>query len=43
MTISSAAELTLATILVAFASVFLICFMEGAFGGDAHASETVPP
>jgi hypothetical protein len=26
-------ELTLATILVAFAGVFLICFMKGAFGG----------
>ena len=26
-------ELTVATILVAFAGVFLICFMKGAFGG----------
>ena len=26
-------ELTAATILVAFAGVFLICFMKGAFGG----------
>src|ERR1700745_516831 len=26
-------ELTTATILVAFAGVFLICFMKGAFGG----------
>ena len=26
-------ELTIATILVAFAGVFLICFMKGAFGG----------
>ena len=26
-------ELTLATILIAFAGVFLICFMKGAFGG----------
>jgi hypothetical protein len=26
-------ELTLTTILVAFAGVFLICFMKGAFGG----------
>lgn len=26
-------DLTLATILIAFASVFLICFMKGAFGG----------
>src|SRR5215813_7210509 len=26
-------ELTLATILVAFAGVFVICFMKGAFGG----------
>ena len=33
MTISSPADLTLATILVAFAGVFLICFMKGAFGG----------
>src|ERR1700759_2102746 len=33
MTISSPAYLTLATILVAFAGVFLICFMKGAFGG----------
>ena len=33
MTISSSADLTLATILVAFAGVFLICFMKGAFGG----------
>src|SRR5262245_24821688 len=28
-----AMELTVATILVAFAGVFLICFMKGAFGG----------
>jgi hypothetical protein len=33
MTISSSADLTLVTILVAFAGVFLICFMKGAFGG----------
>jgi uncharacterized membrane protein YfcA len=33
VTISSPADLTLATILVAFAGVFLICFMKGAFGG----------
>ncbi len=33
MTISSPVDLTLATILVAFAGVFLICFMKGAFGG----------
>jgi hypothetical protein len=33
MTISFPADLTLATILVAFAGVFLICFMKGAFGG----------
>jgi len=33
MTISSPADLTLATVLVAFAGVFLICFMKGAFGG----------
>jgi uncharacterized membrane protein YfcA len=33
MTISSSADLTLATILIAFAGVFLICFMKGAFGG----------
>ena len=33
MTISSPADLTLATILVAFAGVFLVCFMKGAFGG----------
>ncbi len=33
MTISSPADLTLVTILVAFAGVFLICFMKGAFGG----------
>jgi uncharacterized membrane protein YfcA len=33
MTLSSLADLTLATILFAFASVFLICFMKGAFGG----------
>ena len=33
MTISSPADLTLATMLVAFAGVFLICFMKGAFGG----------
>jgi hypothetical protein len=26
-------ELTVATILVAFSGVFLICFMKGAFGG----------
>src|SRR5713101_5476486 len=26
-------ELTVATILIAFAGVFLICFMKGAFGG----------
>ena len=26
-------QLTLVTILVAFAGVFLICFMKGAFGG----------
>ena len=26
-------ELTVATVLVAFAGVFLICFMKGAFGG----------
>jgi hypothetical protein len=26
-------ELTAATILIAFAGVFLICFMKGAFGG----------
>jgi uncharacterized protein len=26
-------ELTVATILVSFAGVFLICFMKGAFGG----------
>jgi uncharacterized protein len=26
-------ELTVSTILVAFAGVFLICFMKGAFGG----------
>ncbi len=30
MTISSPADLTLATVLVAFAGVFLICFMKGA-------------
>ena len=29
----AAPELTAATILVAFAGVFLICFMKGAFGG----------
>lgn len=29
----SAPDLTLATVLVAFAGVFLICFMKGAFGG----------
>jgi uncharacterized protein len=33
MTSSVAPELTAATILVAFAGVFLICFMKGAFGG----------
>jgi uncharacterized membrane protein YfcA len=33
MTISSPADLTLATIMVAFTGVFLICFMKGAFGG----------
>ena len=29
----TAPDLTVATILVAFAGVFLICFMKGAFGG----------
>ena len=33
MAASAAPELTAATILVAFAGVFLICFMKGAFGG----------
>ena len=33
MASSAAPELTAATILVAFAGVFLICFMKGAFGG----------
>ena len=33
MASSVAPELTIATILVAFAGVFLICFMKGAFGG----------
>ena len=33
MASSVALELTAATILVAFAGVFLICFMKGAFGG----------
>jgi uncharacterized membrane protein YfcA len=31
--ISSSADLTVTTIVVAFAGVFLICFMKGAFGG----------
>ena len=31
--IETAMELTAATILIAFAGVFLICFMKGAFGG----------
>lgn len=33
MTISSSADLTATTIAIAFAGVFLICFMKGAFGG----------
>ena len=33
MTISSSVDLTATTIVVAFAGVFLICFMRGAFGG----------
>src|SRR5262244_993397 len=33
MIISSAVDLTVTTIAVAFAGVFLICFMKGAFGG----------
>jgi uncharacterized protein len=33
MIISSAADLTVTTIAVTFAGVFLICFMKGAFGG----------
>ena len=33
MASSAAPELTAATVLVAFAGVFLICFMKGAFGG----------
>ena len=33
MTISSSVDLTATTIAVAFAGVFLICFMKGAFGG----------
>jgi len=33
MMISSSADLTVTTIVVAFAGVFLICFMKGAFGG----------
>ncbi|WP_143198397.1 sulfite exporter TauE/SafE family protein [Bradyrhizobium sp. AS23.2] len=33
MMISSWADLTVTTIIVAFAGVFLICFMKGAFGG----------
>ena len=33
MMISSSADLTVTTIAVAFAGVFLICFMKGAFGG----------
>src|SRR5215831_11044724 len=33
MIISSSADLTVTTIAIAFAGVFLICFMKGAFGG----------
>jgi uncharacterized membrane protein YfcA len=33
VTISSSVDLTISTILVVFAGVFLICFMKGAFGG----------
>ena len=35
---SATPELTAATILVAFAGVFLISFMKGAFGGDSPLS-----
>ena len=31
-------EMTVATILVTFAGVFLICFMKGAFGGGFQLS-----
>lgn len=33
-------ELTIATILVTFAGVFLICFMKGAFGGGLQTVQS---
>jgi hypothetical protein len=42
MTSPATPELTAVTILVAFAGVFLICFMKGAFGGGCRNSNPLP-